>query len=81
LNQFIADAIDCNIICGPVESTAIGNVMVQSLGMGMVEGLDEARAIVRKSFNPQEVVPSSTKSEWNDRNIVLLNGYNQFVKF
>jgi len=70
LNQFIADAIDCEIICGPVESTAIGNVMVQAMGFGTVEGLDELRAIVRNSFDPQVVTPSSAKSKWQELNII-----------
>ena len=34
LNQFTADACNRPVLAGPVEATAIGNVLVQALGLG-----------------------------------------------
>src|SRR5262245_24011275 len=50
LNQFTADAIGRTVLAGPVEATAIGNVLVQALGLRLVSSLEEIRAIVRNSF-------------------------------
>lgn len=50
LNQAAADAIDCDVIAGPIEATAIGNVLVQAIALGDVESLAALRRIVRASF-------------------------------
>jgi rhamnulokinase len=38
------------VVAGPIEATAAGNVLVQAIGAGEVRNLEEARAIVRRSF-------------------------------
>jgi len=50
LSPFAANATGRKVITGPVEATAIGNLIVQMLAMGDIASLDEGRAIVRKSF-------------------------------
>jgi rhamnulokinase len=50
LNQLVADATGRTVIAGPSEATAIGNVLIQAIGAGELTGLDEARALVRRSF-------------------------------
>jgi len=50
LNRLAAEATGRTVIAGPVEATAAGNILVQAIGAGVVSGLDEARAIVRRSF-------------------------------
>jgi len=50
LNQFVADATGRRVVAGPVEATALGNVIAQAIGAGELEGLEEARAVVRASF-------------------------------
>jgi len=50
LNQMTADACQRRVVAGPIEATAIGNVLVQALALGDVKSLAEARAIVRNSF-------------------------------
>lgn len=50
LNRLVAQATGCNVIAGPVEATAAGNVLVQAIGAGEVRDLDHAREIVRRSF-------------------------------
>lgn len=50
LSQFAADATGRVVITGPIEATAIGNIVMQMLAMGDIASLDEGRAIIRKSF-------------------------------
>ncbi|MBP6962824.1 MAG: rhamnulokinase [Armatimonadetes bacterium] len=50
LCQLAADATSRPVIAGPIEATAIGNIIVQALGLGHVGSLEEGRAIVHNSF-------------------------------
>jgi sugar (pentulose or hexulose) kinase len=50
LNQFSADAIGMPVVAGPVEATAVGNAMVQALGMGVIKSMHDALPIIRKAF-------------------------------
>jgi len=51
LNQFAANAIGRTVVAGPVEATAIGNILVQAVALGELSSLAEARAVVRASFD------------------------------
>jgi rhamnulokinase len=57
LNQFTADATGRTVLAGPVEATATGNMLVQAIGLGHLESLAEARAVVRNSFAVQIYQP------------------------
>lgn len=57
LNQFTADACNRPVLAGPVEATAIGNVLVQALGVGVLGSLADAREIVRRSFEVRTFTP------------------------
>lgn len=57
LCQFTADATQRPVIAGPIEATAIGNLLVQAIGLGEIGNLDEARQIVRRSFAPDLYTP------------------------
>jgi rhamnulokinase len=50
LNQLTADACNRVVLAGPVEATAIGNVLVQMIGLGAIGSLAEGREVVRRSF-------------------------------
>lgn len=50
LDQYVANAIGRNVVIGPIEATAIGNLTTQMLAMGDIESLAEGRSIVRDSF-------------------------------
>jgi rhamnulokinase len=43
LNQLTADATNRSVIAGPIEATAIGNVLMQAVALGRLTSLDEAR--------------------------------------
>jgi sugar (pentulose or hexulose) kinase len=65
LNQFAADATGKPVIAGPVEATAIGNVLVQAMAMGQLSSLAEARQLVRRSF-PVEVFEPARREAWDE---------------
>lgn len=51
LNQLTASVCQRPVIAGPVEGTAIGNVLTQAMGTGEIGSLEELREIVRRSFD------------------------------
>ncbi|HWG42697.1 MAG TPA: rhamnulokinase family protein [Gemmataceae bacterium] len=57
LNQFTADACDRPVLAGPVEATAIGNVLTQALGLGVLGSLADVREVVRRSFEVRAFTP------------------------
>ncbi len=65
LNQLTANAIGMPVVAGPAEATAIGNVMMQAKGLGVVHSLDEMRAIIRNSVSPEVFYPEESDT-WND---------------
>lgn len=60
LNQFTADATSRQVVAGPVEATALGNVLVQAIAGGQIGSLADGRHLVRRSFSVEtyEVRPS-----------------------
>ncbi|NLC59186.1 MAG: rhamnulokinase, partial [Armatimonadetes bacterium] len=57
LNQLAADATGRPVVAGPVEATAIGNVLMQAIGLGHLGSLAEAREVVRRSFAVETFTP------------------------
>lgn len=57
LNQLTADCTGRPVVAGPVEATAIGNVLFQAMGRGHLSSLDEAREVVRRSFEVTTLEP------------------------
>ncbi|NMB88603.1 MAG: rhamnulokinase, partial [Chloroflexi bacterium] len=57
LNQLAADATGREVVAGPVEATAIGNVLMQAIGLGHLDSLAQARQAVRQAFAPQVYFP------------------------
>ena len=60
LNQFAASATGRTVVAGPVEATAIGNILVQAIALGRLADLAEARALVRRSFEVETFEPRAT---------------------
>ena len=66
LCQLAADACHRPVLAGPVEATALGNVLVQAIGSGELRDLQEARAVARASaqiiiYEPRALV------DWDER--------------
>ena len=65
LCQMTADACNRRVVAGPVEATAIGNLMMQAVARGAVGSISQAREIVRTSFAAQEFRPKQPQP-WNE---------------
>ena len=65
LCQFTADATGLPVLAGPVEATAIGNIMMQAKALGYVKSLKEIREVVRNSFKPARYTPRQCR-QWDE---------------
>jgi rhamnulokinase len=63
LNQLAADATGLTVITGPVEATAIGNILIQALALGHLESSGHLRRIVENSFPTQTFLPGTGFSD------------------
>ncbi len=67
LNQMTADVLQMPVVAGPVECTALGNVMLQAKAAGVVATLDQMRQVIRKSVELKEFTPvSDAKTKWDE---------------
>jgi sugar (pentulose or hexulose) kinase len=70
--QWTADATGRLVLAGPVEATAIGNILLQCIALGGISGLDDARAIVRSSFSPIVYEPQPA-DDWEEAYLRFLD--------
>jgi rhamnulokinase len=64
LCQLTADRSGRPVVAGPVEATALGNVLVQARALDAVQGdLESLRAIVAASFTPRRYEPAAASAE------------------
>lgn len=73
LCQLTTDACNRQVLAGPVEATAIGNVLVQAIGLGLLGSLADARAVVRRSFDLKTYDPVQP-ARWDEH-------YHRFVQY
>lgn len=57
LCQLTADVVQVEVLAGPTEATALGNIVVQLIGSGQLHGLEEARRFVGNSFHIKKYKP------------------------
>ena len=65
MNQFTADACNKTVIAGPIEATALGNLMVQAIATGYLDNLELGRKAVAASVAQIRYEPKHIQS-WND---------------
>lgn len=65
LNQMAADACGVTVKAGPVEATAMGNIMVQAIATGAVDSLAEAREIIARS-SPINTYEPGNPEAWDN---------------
>lgn len=66
LCRLTADVLGRPVQAGPVEATAVGNVLVQALGAGELADRHELRAVVRRSLPPTSYEPSPAAAAMED---------------
>ena len=71
LNQLIADSIDRQVITGPVEGAAIGNLLTQAMALGDIADLQQLRQVVRNSESVETWTPNHTKA-WEEAHHKML---------
>jgi rhamnulokinase len=50
LCKLAADATQRQVLAGPVEATAIGNIIMQAIARGYIKSIEEARELIGRSF-------------------------------
>jgi len=66
LMQCTADCLGFTVEAGPVEATAIGNILAQAIADGDVSDLSAAREIVKNSFGVEIYKANPTdKVQWD----------------
>jgi rhamnulokinase len=57
LNQLVANVTNKEVFAGPVEATAIGNIVAQLMALGKINDIKEARKIIKNSFEVKKYLP------------------------
>ncbi len=65
LDQLAANATGRTVVTGPIEATALGNVLVQAMALRDIGSIAEGREIVKASFNLKTFEPRDTAA-WDD---------------
>ena len=65
LTQFTADACGVEVLAGPQECTAIGNIMLQAKASGDVSDIWNMRQIIANSVDMVAYHPSGDKAVWD----------------
>ena len=65
LMQYAANALNMQVVCGPVEGTALGNVLMQMKASGSVRTLEQMRQISADSVNLVMYLPIDADI-WNE---------------
>ena len=61
LNQFTANSCGVEVLAGPQEGTALGNIMVQAKAAGEVKDLWDMRKVIANSLNLKRFSPADKK--------------------
>jgi sugar (pentulose or hexulose) kinase len=64
LNQMAADATGLEVLAGPVEATAIGNILTQAITAGQLPSLAAGRALVARMGGITRYAPTA-KDRWD----------------
>ncbi|URM94265.1 rhamnulokinase [Actinomadura madurae] len=66
LCRLTADAGGLPVVAGPVEATALGNVLIQARAHGAAGGLAECRALVAATQDVRRYTPSGDEARWRE---------------
>ena len=69
----IADSLDREVVTGPVEGAAIGNLLTQAMALGDIADLNGLRQVVRNSETVETWTPNHTP-QWE-------NAYQKLLTF
>ena len=64
LNQFTSNSLGVEVLAGPQEGTALGNIMVQAKAAGEVKDLWDMRRVIANNIELKKFTPKD-KDEWD----------------
>lgn len=64
LCELTANSTDMPVVAGPVEATALGNIILQLIALGEIKNVDEGRKIIKQSEKTHNYKPNHT-NEWD----------------
>ena len=73
LNQFTADSLGVEVLAGPQECTAIGNIMMQAKAAGLVDDIWQMRRLIAASVEMVRYEPSADTALWDE-------GYKKYIE-
>jgi rhamnulokinase len=65
LCQMIADVTGREVVAGPAEATAIGNIAMQAIATGQIDDLAIARDLIDRSFPARTYEPNPDHAMWD----------------
>jgi rhamnulokinase len=74
LCQLTADACQRRVVAGPVEATALGNILVQAVALGTLPDITAGRRAVTRSFE-QIIYEPRTSTDWD----AAIEGFNRLI--
>jgi rhamnulokinase len=66
LCQLTADACQLPVVAGPVEATALGNIMLQAIATGHIGSLAEGRQVIAASVQQVVYEPRNNAGAWDE---------------
>lgn len=64
LCEMTADCLDIPVVAGPVEATALGNIILQLIALGELDSVEQGREIIMKTEKIKSYAPNHS-SEWD----------------
>lgn len=64
LNQFTANATGCQVVAGPAEATAAGNILMQAIAGDDIDSVQTGRNIIASSYSLKRFSPENS-TEWD----------------
>lgn len=78
LCQMSADCLDIEVTAGPIEATALGNIVLQLIALGEIKDVDEGRKIIENTEKIKYFKPAKIKQNWDEAYSRFLNIVDKF---
>ncbi len=66
MNQWLADALDVPVVAGPAEATALGNALMQLVGLGELGILEDVRRLARATPTAAVTPRAGAAERWRE---------------
>jgi rhamnulokinase/L-fuculokinase len=64
LCEMAANSINIPVVAGPIEATALGNIILQLKALGEIESVDEGRMLIAKTEKTKKYMPQRN-DDWD----------------